>query len=267
MREQIVRAQIRGWQTAGRDPDTTATGGPSRHRCAQQHTFQAGRSLRLLATAVVLAAIILAGGIAAPVGVRAGATAAIGTDALNLRTEPGTSGAVITVMTWGETVEVLDGPTDNGWYKVSYGGKIGWVAGTYLAFDGVGGGGERWIDVDRTTHQVTLYVGGDPIASFWGAMGFDQSDAGYNATAVGTYYVYAKNADLAWTDYGQSYIADWVAFDPERNNGFHTWSLDANGNVLPWGDGPTGGCVALEPSAAAALYDFAEIGMRVEVHW
>jgi hypothetical protein len=98
-------------------------------------------------------------------------------------------------------------------------------------------------------------------------MGYDQSDAGYYATAIGTYYVYAKYAPLAWTDYGQAFIADWVAFDPDRNNGFHSWSMDGDGNVLPWGDGATGGCVALEPSAAAAVYDFAEIGMRVEVHW
>jgi uncharacterized protein YraI len=217
----------------------------------------------------MLAAIACATGIGAPSGVRASTPAAIGTDALNLRDEPGTWGNVITVMTWGESVEVLDGPTDDGWYEVSYGGETGWAAGEYLAFDGVGssGWGERWIDVDRSAQEVTLYDGGDPIASFWGSMGFDQSDEGYYATATGTYYVYAKYADLAWTDYGQAFIADWVAFDPERNNGFHTWSMDADGNVLPWGDGPTGGCVALEPSAAATVYDFAEIGMRVEVHW
>jgi uncharacterized protein YraI len=224
--------------------------------------------LRVLATLAILAVIVLAAGIGAPSVARASTTAQIGTDALNLRSEPSTTGDVIAVMSWGETVEVLDGPTDDGWYEVGYGGQTGWASGDYLAFDGVGGGsGERWIDVNRSTQQVTLFVGSDPIESFWGAMGYDQSSDGYYATAIGTYYVYAKNADLAWTDYGQAYIADWVAFDPDRNNGFHTWSLDANGNVLPWGDGPTGGCVALEPGAAATLFDFAEIGMRVEVHW
>jgi hypothetical protein len=59
----------------------------------------------------------------------------------------------------------------------------------------------------------------------------------------------------------------WVGFDPSRVNGFHSFSMDENGNVIKGGDGPTGGCVALEPSAAAALYDFADYGMRVEVHW
>jgi hypothetical protein len=42
--------------------------------------------------------------------------------------------------------------------------------------------------------------------------------------------------------------------------------MDENGNVLPWGDGQTGGCVATEPSAAKEIFDFAYIGMRVEVH-
>ena len=73
---------------------------------------------------------------------------------------------------------------------------------------------------------------------------------------------------LTWTEWGQAYITDWVGFDPDRFNGFHSWSMDENGNVLPWGDGATGGCVALEPSGRRTKsYDFAYEGMRVEVHW
>jgi hypothetical protein len=271
VRYQTVRARKRPSASPEVDPDAEPTGHKPDRGSRQSNPIQPIRPVRILATLVVLAATVLAAGIGAPSTARASTTAEIGTDALNLRTDPGTWADVIAVMGWGETVEVLDGPTDDGWYEVSYGGEVGWAFGDYLAFDGVGsgggGGGERWIDVDRSTQQITLYVGDAPIESFWGAMGYDQSDDGFYATAIGTYYVYAKNADLAWTDYGQAYIADWVAFDPDRANGFHSWSLDADGNVLPWGDGPTGGCVALEPWAAATLYDFAEIGMRVEVHW
>lgn len=212
-------------------------------------------------------------GLGAPRGTVAASTAEIATDVLNLRTDPGTWGDVIAEMTWGEVVDVLDGPTDDGWYQVSYGDDIGWASGEYLSFGGVGSSGssggssERWIDIDRSSQMVTLYDGDNAIASYWAALGYDDTDDGYYATAIGTYYVYGMWADLSWTDYGQAYITNWVGFDPERANGFHSWSMDENGNVIDGGDGPTGGCAALEPWASAEVYNFAEIGMRVEVHW
>jgi len=79
--------------------------------------------------------------------------------------------------------------------------------------------------------------------------------------------VYSKAKGLNWTEYGQAFITDWVGFDPDRANGFHSYSRDGNGNVLPNGAAATGGCVATEPGAAAAIFAFAEMGMRVEVHW
>jgi len=224
---------------------------------------------RLMVLALAVAAVMLPLVIDGTGNARASYTTTIATDALNLRDAPNTDGEVLTKMYWGEEVEVLDGPIDGGWYQVAYGDFTGWAFGDYLDLGGVGGGsgGERWIDVDRSSGRVNLYEGDTLVASYWAAMGWDQTDDGYYATANGTYYVFEKNADLTWTDYGKAYIADWVGFDPDRANGFHSWSLDKNGYLLPGGDGPTGGCVALEPSAADALYDFAEIGMRVEVHW
>jgi lipoprotein-anchoring transpeptidase ErfK/SrfK len=59
----------------------------------------------------------------------------------------------------------------------------------------------------------------------------------------------------------------WVAFDPDRANGFHSFLMDKNGGVIEGGDGATGGCVAMDPGLAEALYEFATFGMRVEVHW
>ncbi len=242
-------------------------GSPGRDRARSRH---APAPLRFLAILLTISTVFVALGLAAPSGVSA-SYAEIATDALRLRDAPGTWGEILTVMTWGESIEVIDGPTEDGWYKVWYDGIVGWASGEYISFDGVGGTGggwsERWIDVDRSSGIVTLYEGDNALASYWGAMGYDNSDYGYYATAIGTYYVYSFNRDLAWTEYGQAFITNWVAFDPERNNGFHSYSLDENGDVLPWGDGPTGGCVALEPWAAAEVYNFAEIGMRVEIHW
>jgi L,D-peptidoglycan transpeptidase YkuD (ErfK/YbiS/YcfS/YnhG family) len=43
--------------------------------------------------------------------------------------------------------------------------------------------------------------------------------------------------------------------------------MDAAGNVVDGGWGPTGGCVATRPDIAAIIYDFVDIGTRVEIHW
>jgi hypothetical protein len=223
---------------------------------------------RALALFVLLVAVLIATGMTAPFGATASWSTTIDTDELNLRDEPGTYGAVLTKMWQDEEVEVLDGPTEDGWYYVNYDGTEGWAYGGYLALDGVGGGsGERWIDVNRSSERVSLMDGDIVIASYWAAMGYDNSDDGYFATATGTYYVYDKYAPLNWSDSGQVYFQYWVGFDPDRTNGFHTWSMDSEGYLIEGSDGPTGGCVALEPSKAQVVYDFAEYGMRVEVHW
>jgi uncharacterized protein YraI len=216
-------------------------------------------------------------------GARASDVAYVATDVLNLRAGPGTSAVVLAQMVQGEALPILAGPSHGGWYKVDYSGVVGWAYGRYLSIDGapgwgsradrdrVGGGDppgpEHWIDGDRTTRTVSLMVGDEAIASYAASLGWDESDDGFYATAIGTYSVYGMNADLTWTDWGQAYIRDWVAFDPQRRNGFHAWSMDADGNVIPNGDGPTGGCVALAPWAADELFAFADYGMRVEVHW
>jgi uncharacterized protein YraI len=299
-----------------------------------------------MAVVVILAAAIgITGWRASPIEAARGATVA--TDALNVRSEPGTWAAVLDTLVWGEWVEILDGPTWDNWYYVGHWDGVGWVFGDYLAFDGVGGntgnnlwidgnaglsvpvwvttdalnvragpsgsaavvdlvtygqgltvvgyavdgfvpishwngaawvwegylsysvpaGPERWIDVDRSSQRVNLMEGGVVVASFWGAMGWDQSNDGYYATANGTYYVFEKVRGLSWTPFGGIWMRFWVEFDSYRRNGFHTFSMDEYGNVLPSGANPTGGCVALEPWAAEYLFDFVDYGTRVEIHW
>jgi hypothetical protein len=228
--------------------------------------------IRLAVALTIVLAIVMGSG-ARPAA--AYSDAWIATDVLNLREEPGTWAGIIDQMWDGEYVGVLDGPTDDGWYMVEYQGSVGWAFGAYLSINGAagwggsgGGGGERWASVDRGDGSVTLYEGEVAVETFWGAsFGWDSSASGFYATAIGTYYVYTKNAGLAWTEWGQAYIKYWVGYDPSRYNGFHSYSLDANGSVLPNGDGATGGCVALPLWSAAVVYDWLSIGSRVEVHW
>ena len=79
-----------------------------------------------------------------------GGSATVATDALNLRTGPGTGYRVLTVMYQGDTVAVLDGPSD-GWYQVTHGSTTGWASGDYLALNGdetSGPGGSATIGTD-----------------------------------------------------------------------------------------------------------------------
>jgi hypothetical protein len=239
------------------------------------------RLARLMLAGIAIVAVLAM--LAPTAHVAAASDGYIDTDVLNLRDSPDTEGTVLSLMWQGEYVAVLDGPTGDGWYQVEYQGTVGWAYGGYLSIDGVGGwasdvavggitsdsgsGGERWIDFNRSSQTVTLYDGDNAVASYWGAVGWDSSSDGFYSTAVGTYYVYSKYAPIAWTDWGQVYIEYWVGFDSSRSNGFHSYSLDANGNVLPNGAGATGGCIATDLGAASAIFDFASIGTRVEVHW
>lgn len=252
--------------------------GTSQSRAAAGTTAPARFTLLTLAGVLALAMLAL---LIPSTPVAAASEGYVDTDVLNLRDSPSTDGAILTQMWQGEYVAVIDGPTGDGWYQIEYQGSVGWAYGGYLSIGGVGGwasdagvggvssvsGGERWIDFNRSSQTVTLYEGDTAVASYWGAVGWDGSSDGFYSTAIGTYYVYSKYAPIAWTDWGQTYIKYWVGFDSYRSNGFHSYSLDANGNVLPNGAGATGGCIATDLGAAAAIYDFAEIGTRVEVHW
>jgi uncharacterized protein YgiM (DUF1202 family) len=196
------------------------------------------------------------------------ATAWVATDRLNVRSDASQDAWIIDVASQGDEVTVLGDPVA-GFYPVRWWGQRGWVWADYLSFDGpVAAGPEQWIDVDRSSSTVTLMSGDVAIASYWGAMGWDTSADGFYATANGTYYVYAKYQPLNYTEWGNAWITDWVAFDPVRLNGFHSYSRERDGTLTyDGGDEPTGGCIATHPDASAQIYAFASLGTRVEVHW
>lgn len=127
--------------------------------------------------------------------------------------------------------------------------------------------GEKWIDVNRTTKMVTLYNGDIVVEQFDSLIGKDLSAEGYYSTALGTFYVYVMEKDLAETPFAEGvYLTDFVGFDPYRSNGFHSPVRDEFGNVVATGGSSTLGCVRLSDEDAIFLYNFAHIGMRVVVH-
>jgi hypothetical protein len=233
---------------------------------------------------LALCLALLAAVLGAPREVAAGDLAAVGTDVLNIRAEPTIDSPVVAQAVWGEILDVWWGPSEEGYYEVMYGDVHGYASGAYIVFDGGVGGtvatvtddaavagvssSNRWIDVDRSSGLVTLYEDNVAVYTVWGAMGWEQTDSGFYATANGTYYVREREEGLTWTPWGRAYVTHYVEFDSYRSNGFHSYSLDQNGYLVPGGgNGPTGGCVAIAPWAIEQVYDFAVIGTRVEVHW
>lgn len=126
---------------------------------------------------------------------------------------------------------------------------------------------ERWIDVNRSTATITLYVGEQPQRSFHGKIGRDPSVDGFYSTAVGTFHVYSMQRGLSGTPFVDDvYLSDWVGFDPVRKNGFHSPVREADGSERVTQNPTTMGCVRLTAGDAVSLFEFAALGMRVEIH-
>ena len=121
--------------------------------------------------------------------------------------------------------------------------------------------GERWVEVDKSARTVRLMVGNTAVASFRASFGQPGKD-----TPVGTYRIQNKIRELTWTPYAQNYFTHWAAYDQANELGFHSWVMDASGRLVEGGDGPTWGCIATHPDDAAQIFDFVEVGTRVEIH-
>ena len=240
------------------------------------------RVVRLALALVMVFGVVLGSALSLPGRASAeGIWVQVTTDVVNVRETP--NGVIIGQASYGQSFEVVGGPTPDNWYKIDYYGVHGFVLGDYIGAGGVGTdsgatastgtavtapvSAERWVDVDRSSGIVTLYEGNVVMLSVWAAMSADQSDSSFWATANGTYHVFAKEGALHYTSYGRAWIRDYVAFDPSRDNGFHSYSLESWGAYAHGYNAPTGGCVALDLWAAEYLFNFVSIGTRVEVHW
>ena len=124
----------------------------------------------------------------------------------------------------------------------------------------------RWIDVDVTSFAVRL-MDGTSVVQEIGPVGVGvQIDTGvYESTQTGLFRVHTKIPDLTYDAPYNTYISHWVGFDSARDNGFHSFLKDAQGNVV---DASTGrvsnGCIRV--GEIEAVFAYAEIGMPVYVH-
>lgn len=85
----------------------------------------------LLSTIMVM---LLTGFASAAESEQAIAVGATTGSSLRLREEPSTSASIVTTLNKGVAVAILDDST-NGWYKISYNGKSGYVSADYMVID------------------------------------------------------------------------------------------------------------------------------------
>ncbi len=120
-------------------------------------TVRQGRPSAIVLLVAMLILPLLAGAVL-PAPRTALAATATTTTALNLRSGPGTSYGVLTVIPAGAVVTV-DGDPRNGFSPVLYAGTSGWAASSFLALGGDGGGGGATSGPATTTTSLNLRSG------------------------------------------------------------------------------------------------------------
>lgn len=96
-------------------------------------THFAGKMTRVLLLSAITV-LLLAGFAAAAESEQAVAVGATTGSSLRLREEPSTSASIVTTLDKGVAVAVLDNSID-GWYRIAYNGKTGYVSADYLIID------------------------------------------------------------------------------------------------------------------------------------
>jgi hypothetical protein len=97
-------------------------------------------------------------------------------------------------------------------------------------------------------------------------VGTEIDTGAYESTQTGTFRVYNKIKDLQYDAPYKTYISDWVGFDQNKANGFHSFLKDAKGNVVDPSTGRiSNGCIRTDDSSA--IFAYAEVGMPVYVHF
>ncbi len=124
----------------------------------------------------------------------------------------------------------------------------------------------NWIDVNVSNYTVSLMSGTSAVQVIGPVAVGEQIDTGaYLSTQTGLFHVYSMNPALTYDAPYDTYISDWVGFDPNLDNGFHSFLKDKDGNVV---DASTGnvsnGCIRTPDPQA--IYNFASPGMPVYVH-
>jgi len=93
-----------------------------------------GKMVRVLLLSTIMV-MLLAGFASAAESEQAIAVGATTGSSLRLREEPSTSASIVTTLNKGVAVAILDNTSTEGWFKISYNGKTGYVSSDYMIVD------------------------------------------------------------------------------------------------------------------------------------
>lgn len=126
-------------------------------------------------------------------------------------------------------------------------------------------GGSKYILVDISEQHMYVYEGDMLLYSFVASTGMN------NATRVGTFQVQSK-IPMAYGSTWNIWMPSWLGiyWAGGLENGIHALPILSNGATL-WagflGRPVSYGCVVLGTYDAQVLFDWAEIGIPVEIRW
>jgi lipoprotein-anchoring transpeptidase ErfK/SrfK len=123
--------------------------------------------------------------------------------------------------------------------------------------------GAKWIDVNLTTHIVTLFEGTTPINSFLVTTGAPSSRTRTGVNYIREKYEHQVMVNRDPDDYYEL-PTDWVAYF-DGGIAFHSapWRIARN----EWGYNLSHGCVNMKPEHADILWHWAPLGTKVDVHY
>ena len=93
-----------------------------------------GKMARVLMLSTIMV-MLLAGFASAAESQQAVAVGATTGSSLRLREEPSTSASIVTTLNKGVAVAILDNTSTDGWFKIAYNGKTGYVSSDYMIVD------------------------------------------------------------------------------------------------------------------------------------
>lgn len=126
-------------------------------------------------------------------------------------------------------------------------------------------GGSKSILVDLSEQHMYVYEGDSLVYSFVASTGIN------NATRIGNFAIQSKIPN-AWGSTWSIWMPDWLGiyWAGGLENGIHALPILPNGATL-WagflGRPISYGCVVLGTYDAQVLYDWADIGIPVEIQW
>lgn len=211
----------------------------------------------------------------------------VNAEGVNVRSGPDTTYPGLGLLVWGEEVIATGRYAD--WWQIDYQGTAGWVRGDLVIAVNVAGVPEvipppptptptpepmdrfppiftpadpatvteaRWIDVDLSDQQVTVYEGQTPVRSYLVSTGLPQTP-----TPVGQFRIWVKlrYADMSGPGYDIKNVPFVMYF--YRGYGLHGVTWHAN-----FGHPMSHGCINLPNDEAEWLFNFADVGTLVNIH-